>query len=203
MPAKVPGLLLILRLHNTVSNCPCQVCFAPVSAADLAVGIAAALVRAPVIADVPEVGVEKLVGLMNATALVGAAAAEGGSALGVAEAAGGPALVGVAAAADGPALVGAAAAEGAAALGAAVVAEGAAAVEVGGNAVLANATAVEIARVAVVEYAAEVGVVLVVAAAALVLTPLAWGLHYSSLLEPQQTSFVAQQQLLPLSSQSQ
>jgi len=191
MPAKVPGLLLILRLHNTVPNCPCQVHFAPVSAADLAVGIAAALVRAPVIADVPEVGVEKLVGLMNATALVGAAAAEGGSALGVAEAAGGPALVGVAAAADGPALVGAAAAE------------GAAAVEVGGNAVLANATAVEIARVAVVEYAAEVGVVLVVAAAALVLTPLAWGLHYSSLLEPQQTSFVAQQQLLPLSSQSQ
>ena len=191
MPAKVPGLLLILRLHNTVPNCPCQVHFAPVSAADLAVGIAAALVRAPVIADVPEVGVGKLVGLMNATALVGAAAAEGGSALGVAEAAGGPALVGVAAAADGPALVGAAAAE------------GAAAVEVGGNAVLANATAVEIARVAVVEYAAEVGVVLVVAAAALVLTPLAWGLHYSSLLEPQQTSFVAQQQLLPLSSQSQ
>ena len=191
MPAKVPGLLLILRLHNTVPNCPCQVHFAPVSAADLAVGIAAALVRAPVIADVPEVGVEKLVGLMNATALVGAAAAEGGSALGVAEAAGGPALVGVAAAADGPALVGAAAAE------------GAAVVEVGGNAVLTNATAVEIVLVAVFEYAAEVGVVLVVAAAALVLTPLAWGLHYSSLLEPQQTSFVAQQQLLPLSSQSQ
>jgi len=191
MPAKVPGLLLILRLHNTVPNCPCQVHFAPVSAADLAVGIAAALVRAPVIADVPEVGVEKLVGLMNATALVGAAAAEGGSALGVAEAAGGPALVGVAAAADGPALVGAAAAE------------GAAVVEVGGNAVLTNATAVEIVLVAVFEYAAEVGVVLVVVVAALVLAPLAWGLHYSSLLEPQQTSFVAQQQLLPLSSQSQ
>ena len=156
MPAKVPGLLLILRLHNTVPNCPCQVHFAPVSAADLAVGIAAALVRAPVIADVPEVGVEKLVGLMNATALVGAAAAEG-----------------------------------------------AAVVEVGGNAVLTNATAVEIVLVAVFEYAAEVGVVLVVVVAALVLAPLAWGLHYSSLLEPQQTSFVAQQQLLPLSSQSQ
>lgn len=175
------------------------------SAADLAVGIAAELVRAPVIADVPEVRVGKLAGLMNATALVGAAAAEGGSALGVAKAAGGPALVGAAADEGASALGFAAAAEGAAALVAAVVAvtEAAAAVEVGGNAVLANATAVEIAWVAVFEYAAEVGVVLVVAVADLVLAPLAWGLHYSSLLEPQQTSFVAQQQLLPLSSQSQ
>lgn len=52
-----------------------------------------------------------------------------------------------------------------------------------------------------VEYAAEVEVV--VAAAALVLAPSVWGLHYSSLLGPQQTSFVAQRQLLLLSSQSQ
>jgi hypothetical protein len=192
-----------------VSNCQCQVRFAPVSAADLAVGAAAALVSPPCdCRDVPEVGVGRSAGLMTATALVGAAAAVGGFALGVAVAASGPVIVGVAAAADGPALgaavaEGAAASESAPALVGAVVAGGAAALEVGGNAVLANATALEIARVAVVQYAAEVGVVLVVAVAALVLFPLVWGLHYSSLLEPQQTSFVAQQQLLPLSSQSQ
>lgn len=167
-------------------------------AADLAVVIAAALVRAPVIVDVPAVGVGRFAGMMNATAPVGAAAAEGGFAPGVVVAADGSALVGAAVAEDAAALQVAAAADGAAALVAAVVAvaAGAAAVEVGGNDVSANATAV-------VEYAAEVGAVLVVAVTALVLAPLAWGLHYSSLLEPQQTSFVAQQQLLPLSSQSQ
>jgi hypothetical protein len=48
--------------------------------------------------------------------------------------------------------------------------------------------------------AAESVAAVVVAAVALVLAPLAWLLHYSSLLGPQQTFFVAPQQLLPLSS---
>jgi hypothetical protein len=48
--------------------------------------------------------------------------------------------------------------------------------------------------------AAESVAAVVVAAVALVLVPLAWLLHYSSLLGPQQTFFVAPQQLLPLSS---
>jgi hypothetical protein len=205
--AKVPGFFSLFCLYSgytIVSNYPCQVRFAPVSATDPAVRLAAALVSAPVIVVVPEVAVGRFAGLMIATALLGAAL----------RAAGGPALVGVAAAADGPAIVGATAAEGADALGVAaaaesaaalvgaVVADGGAAVEVGGSVVFANATELEIAWVAVVQYAAEVGVVLVVAVAVLVLAPLAWGLRYSSLLEPQQTSFVAQQQLLPLSSQS-
>jgi len=100
---------------------------------------------------------------------------------------------------DAAALVGVAAAVGGAALVGPVVAEGAAALV--WAAVVEDAAAVEAAWVAVVEYATEVEDV--DAAAALDLAPLAWGLHYSSLRGPQQTSFVAQQQLLPLSSQSQ
>ena len=155
------------------------------AAAELAAG--AALVGAPVIADAPEVQVARIALVMDAAALVGVAAAVGGAALvGPVVAEGAAALVWAAAAAHGVA-----ATENAAALAGASAAE--------------DAAAVEAAWVAVVLYATEVEdvVAAAAAAAALVQAPLAWGLHYSSLHEPQQTSFVAQQQLLPLSSQSQ
>jgi len=154
-----------------------------VAAAELAGEVAAALVGAPVIADAPEVQVARIALVMDAAALVGVAAAVGGAALvGPVVADGAAALVWAAAAGHGVA-----ATENAAALAGASAAE--------------DAAAVEAAWVAVVEYATEVEDV--DAAAALDLAPLAWGLHYSSLRGPQQTSFVAQQQLLPLSSQSQ
>jgi len=157
-----------------------------VAAAELAGEVAAALVGAPVIADAPEVQVARIALVMDAAALVGVAAAVGGAALvGPVVAEGAAALVWAAAAGHGAAVT-----ENAAALAGASAAE--------------DAAAVEAAWVAVVLYATEVeDVVAAAAAAALVQAPLAWGLHYSSLHEPQQTSFVAQQQLLPLSSQSQ
>lgn len=66
--------------------------------------------------------------------------------------------------------------------------------------VVEDGAEVEAAGVAVVEGAAEAVVAVVFVAALQVLAPSVWRHHCSSLLGPQQTSSVAQLQLVPLSS---